>query len=129
VALGGAKIQTDRSLESGRVCCTVETPTMTSSVLDRAVHEVLIQSLGAWRVVGKVRREADGVLLVDVSGKELRVSRAPADLPFRWIVAEGERTRGVTSVSGLLRALRAAVDPGYRPVRLRIAPLPLSLPS
>jgi hypothetical protein len=43
------------------------------------------------------------------------------------MVAEGERTRGVTSVSGLLRALRAAVDPSYRPVRLRIAPLPLSL--
>ena len=44
------------------------------------------------------------------------------------MVAEGERTRGVTSIAGLLRAVRAAVDPGYRPVRLRIAPLPLLPP-
>ena len=44
------------------------------------------------------------------------------------MVADGERTRGVTSVSGLLRNVRAAVDPGYRPVRLRIAPLPLAAP-
>ena len=29
---------------------------------------------------------------------------------------EGERTRGVTSIAGLLRNVRAAVDPGYRPV-------------
>ena len=35
-------------------------------------------------------------------------------MPFRWMVAEGERTRGATSVAGLLRAVRAAVDPGYR---------------
>jgi hypothetical protein len=55
----------------------------------------------------------------------LRISRAPADLPFRWMVGEGERTRGATSIAGLLRNVRAAVDPDYRPVRLRIAPLPL----
>ena len=56
------------------------------------------------------------------------ITRAPVDLPFRWMVAEGERTRAVTSVSSLLRNVRSAVDPGYRPVRLRIAPLPLDAP-
>jgi hypothetical protein len=50
---------------------------------------------------------------------------APADLPFRWMVGEGERTRGATSIAGLLRNVRASVDPHYRPVRLRIVPLPL----
>ena len=84
-----------------------------------------MQSLEAWRVEGDVARETDGALLVTAGEKRLRISRAPADLPFRWMMAEGERTRGVTSVSGMLRTLRAAVDPGYRPVRLRIAPLPL----
>ena len=98
---------------------------MPPGLLDEAVHELLVQSLRAWRVTGNVAREADGALLVTAGGRRLRVSRAPAELPFRWMVADGERTRGATSIAGLLRNLRAAVDPGYRPVRLRIAPLPL----
>jgi hypothetical protein len=89
------------------------------------VHELVLQSLRAWRVSGDVSREADGALLVTAGEKRLRISRAPADRPFRWMVAEGERNRGAPSIAGLLRTLRAAVDPGYRPVRLRIAPLPL----
>ena len=98
---------------------------MPARILDCAVEDLLVQSLRAWRVRGEVSREADGVLLVAAGEKRLRVSRAPADLPFRWMVGEGERTRGATSIAGLLRNVRAAVDPGYRPVRLRIAPLPL----
>ena len=98
---------------------------MLERVLDEAVFELLVQSLRAWHVSGDVAREADGALLVTAGEKRLRISRAPADLPFRWMVAEGERTRGVLSIAGLLRTLRATVDPGYRPVRLRIAPLPL----
>ena len=96
--------------------------------LDDAVHELVAQSLAAWHVAGEVRREADGALLVAAGETHLRISRAPADLPFRWMVADSERTRGVTSVSGLLRTLRAAIDPDYRPVRLRVAPLPLVTP-
>jgi hypothetical protein len=98
---------------------------MPATMLDAAVEELLVLSLRAWRVRGDVSREPDGALRVTAGEKGLRISRAPADLPFRWMVAEGDRMRGVTSVAGLLRALRAAVDPGYRPVRLRIAPLPL----
>ena len=89
------------------------------------VHALLVQSLRAWRVGGVVSREADVALLVAAGERRLRISRAPADLPFRWMVGEGERTRGATSIAGLLRNVRAAVDPHYRPVRLRIAPLPL----
>ena len=92
------------------------------------VFQLLEQSLAAWHVTGEIRRESDGTLLLMSGDKQLRVSRAAADLPFRWIVTEGERIRGVTSIAGLLRAVRTAVDLGYRPVRLRIAPLPLLPP-
>ena len=92
------------------------------------VEDLLVQSLDAWRISGNVRREADGVLLVTTGERRLRIARAAADLPFRWMVSEGERSRGVTSIAGLLRAVRGAVDPGYRPIRLRIAPLPLLPP-
>ncbi len=101
---------------------------MSTTPLDGAVAELLAQSLGAWRVSGDVSREADGALFVTVCEKRLRITRAPADLPFRWMVADGERTRGATSVPGLLRNVRAGIDPGYRPVRLRIAPLPPTTP-
>ena len=101
---------------------------MSAADLNGTIEELLRQSLPAWHVTGNVTREADGALLVTAGGKRLRISRAPADLPFRWMVAEGERSRGVLSIAGLLRALRAAADPGYRPVRLRIAPAPLLPP-
>jgi hypothetical protein len=92
------------------------------------VSELLAHSLAAWRVSGEVAREAAGGLLVTAGEKSLRISRAPADLPFLWMLDEAGRTRGIASIAGLLRAIRGAVDPGYRPVRLRIAPLPLVPP-
>jgi hypothetical protein len=92
--------------------------------LDAALATLVAQSLEAWRVGGKVEREPDGALLVTAAGKRLRIARAPADLPLRWLIEVGGHTRGAASVSGLLRHLRAAVDAGYRPVRLRMAPLP-----
>jgi len=95
-----------------------------SGELDAAVHALLEHSLRAWRVDGKIRREADGTLLIAAANKRVRVARAPAGLPFRWAVADGERRRGATSVTGVLRHVRAALDSSYRSVRLRIAPLP-----
>ena len=92
------------------------------------VRNLIAQSLVAWRVSGEARHEADDTLLLIAGDKQLRISLAPADLPFRWMVAEGERTRGVISIAGLLRTIRAAVDPGYRPIRLRLAPQPLLPP-
>jgi hypothetical protein len=100
---------------------------MPTAGLDESIAKLLARSLEAWRINGDVRRQADGALLVTASGRQLRISRAPPDLPFRWMVQDGERTRGATSVAGVLRHVRLAVDPGYRPVRLRIAPLPLPL--
>jgi hypothetical protein len=92
--------------------------------LDEAVCVLLEHSLRAWQVHGKIRREADGSLLIAAADKRVRVARAPAGLPFRWAVVDGERRRSAISVTGVLRHVRAALDSGYRSVRLRIAPLP-----
>jgi hypothetical protein len=92
------------------------------------VSELLAQSLAVWRVSGDIAREAAGGLRVTAGDRCLRISRTPAELPFRWMVDEGGRKRGVASIAGLLRAMRGALDRGYRPVRLRIAPLPLLPP-
>ena len=97
---------------------------MTGTVPDH-IHELLTQSLTAWHVAGEVCREADGTLLLTAGSKQLRIARGSGDLPFRWMVTKNERTRGATSVAGLLRLVRAAVDPGHRGIRLSIAPLSL----
>ena len=101
---------------------------MSRSVLQQ-VQELLTQSLLAWRVAGDLARDADGTLVLRAAGKHLRIARATAsDQPFRWIVTEGERPRHLTSIAGLLRTVRLAVDPSYEPLRLRVAPLPVLPP-
>ena len=92
--------------------------------LEDAVRALLAQSLEAWRVRGKINRQADATLLIVAGDKRVRIARAPAGLPFRWTVVDGERSRGATSVVGVLRHVRAALDPSHRCLRLRIAPLP-----
>ena len=89
------------------------------------VQALLGASLAAWRVDGEVRRDADAVLVI-VGDATVRVERAAPGLPFRYMVALGGRSRAATSVAGLLRTVRGAVDPAYQPVRLRIAPTPLA---
>ena len=95
-----------------------------SGGLDEALCALLKHSLRAWRVDGKIWREADGTWLIATANKRVRIARAPAGLPFRWAVADGERSRSATSVTGVLRHVRAALDSSYRSVSLRIAPLP-----
>jgi hypothetical protein len=99
-----------------------------SADLEVLVEELLRQSLAAWRVGGEVQRDADGAVALTAASRELRVTRAAPGVPFRWMLAEGERMGGVTSIVGLLRTVRATVDPGYRPARLRIAPSPVVAP-
>jgi hypothetical protein len=95
-----------------------------SGELDEAVCALLEHSLRTWRVNGKIHRESDGTLLIAAANKRVRVARAPADVPFRWTVADAERRRGAPSVTGVLRHVRVALDSGYHSLRLRIAPLP-----
>jgi len=64
-----------------------------SGELDEAVRALLEHSLRAWRVHGKIRREADGTWLIAAANKRVRVARAPPGLPFRWTVADAERSR------------------------------------
>ena len=92
------------------------------------IFRLLVESLKAWRVSGEVAHGRDGTLSLTVGDKRLRIARAASEMPFPWIVLVGGRSRGATSIAGLLRAVRATIDPGYRPERLRIAPLPLAPP-
>jgi hypothetical protein len=96
---------------------------MPASILDCAVQDLLVQSLAAWHVGGVVAREADGALLITAGDKRLRVSRAPADLPFRWMVGRAQAQRGATSIV----CLPANVRPRWILVigRCLHAPLPL----
>ena len=89
----------------------------------RTMHELLAASLEAWKVAGSVTVEPDGALLLAwqaAPDMPLRIARAPAGLPFRWQVTYAGRTRSVASVAGVLRTVRAVVDPEHNSLRLRV---------
>jgi hypothetical protein len=92
-----------------------------------AVVELLRESLAAWRVAAIVTRNADGSVEVRAQAQATRllIARAPPGLPFRWLVGTDDRQRGATGIAGLLRSVRSAIDVNYRPIRVRIASLPL----
>ena len=92
--------------------------------IPESLADLLRQSFAAWGVAGEVGRDGDQVLEVRAGQVRLRIARAPADLPFRWMLVGNDRSRGVTGIPGLLRSVRAAIDPNYRPIRVRIAALP-----
>jgi len=97
-----------------------------SSTVPEYVVDLLQQSLRAWGLPGEVARSADGGLEVRAATAQLCIRRAPAGLPFRWLVEVGERRRPVSGVPGLLRTVRASLDPSFRPIAARIAALPLA---
>jgi hypothetical protein len=89
------------------------------------LHELLAQSLVAWRLDGSVCHAGDGAILVTTGPHNIRIEPASSDSPFRWIVMVDDRSRPAISLVAVLRMVRAALDPGYAAMRLRIAPLPL----
>ncbi len=89
------------------------------------VHELMEQSLVAWRLDGSVSAESDGAVVVLCRDRVIRIKRAPPDLPFRWHVAVDGRKRAALSLVAVLRQVREALDPGYATLRPRIAPAPL----
>ena len=91
--------------------------------MEEALGELLRLSLLAWGVAGQVCRGDDGTLLVLAGGSRIEVHRARAPLPFRWVV-RGAKPRGVMSVAGVLRVVRALLDPGDRPAGLLVGSLP-----
>ena len=88
-------------------------------------HELLTQSLAAWRVVGSVRSQGDGVIVICGRDKDIQIARAPDDLMFRWIVTVDGRKRVAISLVAVLRQVREALDPGYAASRVRVAASPL----
>jgi hypothetical protein len=100
---------------------------VTSALVDH-MRELMEQSLVAWRLTGSVRVSDDGTILLSCDTHEIRIERAAPDLPFRWMVTVGNRRRGAISVVGVLRQVRAALDPGYATMRPLIATFPLVPP-
>ena len=88
-------------------------------------HELLTQSLAAWRVAGSVARAVDGALVIASARKDIRIERAPPHVPFRWTVTVDGRNRYAISLVAVLRQVREALDPGYAANRVRIAVTPL----
>ena len=95
------------------------------SAISEHLHELMAQSLVAWRLTGSVRRASDGAILVTCEQHNIRIEPALSDLPFRWIVSVDNRSRPAISVVAVLRMVRAALDPGYATMRARIAPFSL----
>ena len=87
------------------------------------MHELLAASLEWWKVEGAVTIAPDGALLLTgaaTPAEPLRIARAPAGVPFRWQVTYMGRTRSVSSVAGVLRTVRAVVDPDFAGMRVRV---------
>lgn len=86
------------------------------------VLALIRQSLALWQVAATVSVAEDGRWLIALEdGSLVRVGRAPPGIPFRWlVVAPSGRERPASSVAGLLRVLRATLDPAWRPGRARV---------
>jgi hypothetical protein len=95
------------------------------SAIPEHLHELMAQSLVAWRLTGSVRGTSDGAILVTCERHNIRIEPAPSGLPFRWIVIVDSRSRPAISLVAVLRMVRTALDPGYATMRARIAPFPL----
>jgi hypothetical protein len=92
------------------------------------MRELMEQSLLAWGLTGTACVSRDSTILVSCDMHEIRIEPASPDLPFRWMVTIGNRRRGAISVVGVLRQVRAALDPGYATMRPLIATFPLVPP-
>ena len=95
-----------------------------SATVDDTVRELLTQSLIAWRVVARVERAGDGILVISETRDTVRIERAEHAM-FRWMVTVDGRKRGAVSLVAVLRQVREALDPGYAANRVRIAAAPL----
>jgi hypothetical protein len=83
------------------------------------------QCLVAWRLTGSVRGSSNGAILMSCDEHEISIEPAPPGLPFRWMVTIDNRRRGAISLVAVLRQVRAALDPGYATMRVRVAAFPL----
>ena len=89
------------------------------------LYELMTQSLLAWRLVGNVHSTGDGAIVVSCQEHNIRIEPTASELPFRWYVTIGNRSRPAISLVAVLRQVRSALDPRYATTRARIAPFPL----
>jgi hypothetical protein len=88
------------------------------------LHELMAQSLAAWRLDGSVGNVGDRAVLVSCGTCAIRIELAPPGTPFRWMVSIDGRARGAVSLVAVLRQVRGALDPGYTALRARVAAAP-----
>ena len=103
---------------------------MSDGPMQAALRRLIAESLTLWGVADRVAIEghdADHLRLIGPTGP-ITIGRAPASVPFRWMVTIGERQRPAGSVTGVLRIVRAAVAPEGPSSRVRIAPAPILPP-
>ena len=92
------------------------------------LHELMTQSLLAWRLIGSVHSTSDGAILVSCQEHNIRIEPTASELPFRWNVTIDNRSRPAISLVAVLRQVRAVLDPGYATMRVRVTAFPLVLP-
>jgi hypothetical protein len=91
--------------------------------LDMALLALVEESFVLWGRSGTVHREPTGTIVVMTAEHHVRIDRAEAGVPFRWLVVVDGRRRVAGSVTGLLRTLRLGIDADFKPSRVRIAPI------
>lgn len=101
----------------------MSTPTAFDGLLD-----LLRQSLIAWHCPAQtsVSGSEPHTIRVNVDDPKamITIERAPAEMPFRWIIEAGGRKRTAASVVGVLRIVRQSVAPHYESAQVRIARQP-----
>ncbi len=94
-----------------------------------SLYRLIEQSLIAWRLLARARRSEDGAIEITGLGRAVRIERAAAGEPFRYMVTVDGRRRPALSLVAVLRQVRIALDPAYDKNRVRIAVEPLLPPS
>ena len=92
-----------------------------------AVIALVEESLALWGHPGAVDREPTGAIVVNTVKHHVRIVRAEAGTPFRWLAVVDGRRRVASSVTGLLRAIRLGLDENFKPSRVRIASIDADL--
>lgn len=89
--------------------------------------DLIRASIALWQIGATVSSQADGTLLITLDdGTGVSVGRAPAGIPFRWMVTTPTgRERPASSITGLLRVLRSTLDADWRAGRARVVPVTL----
>ena len=94
--------------------------------LQDALVDLLEASIALWTVAPDVKVKIHGEhdVIVVTPQLTLTIARAPAGMPFRWVVKTDDRTRTAASIPGVLRIIRQHLSPTYEPLKVTIGPLP-----